>query len=185
MKPYAKHVHPLCLHRLGFTFIEVMVSLGVLAVLAALATPSFSEMVHQYQINTIRDELIASIQWARTEAIRQGTPIILIRHTACEASTANNDTWRCGWQAVVDSNRNSVANDTEDVSQTTALPAGYSVEHTGQGKQLIVNRWGQITPLAHRFTIIKTAEGTSGASTKTICISSGGRVRSLSGASCG
>lgn len=182
MKPTAKSTNILNHHDLGFTLVEILISLALVAILSALAIPSFSETIKRYRINAIRDELVASMQWARSEAIRRNTPIILVRQTNCNVETIDGDVWSCGWQAVVDTNRNSIANTSELVSQISSVPSGYDVMHTGLGKQLVFNRWGQITPLAQRFTISQTVDGVAGASTTTVCVSSGGRIRSLIGA---
>ena len=56
----------------GFTLIELMVSIAILGILAAIAAPSFTNTIKRYQANAARDELVASIQVAQTEARRRG-----------------------------------------------------------------------------------------------------------------
>lgn len=164
----------------GFTLIEIMVSLAVLGVLIAIAIPSFSNTINRYRINTIRDELTASLQMARSEAIRRGVQIIIVRKTVnCVFDMPDSQDWHCGWHLVVDSNNNGNVNAAEEVIQNTVLPTGYMLGHPNAGSpsKIIANRWGQISPLANRFVISPIATGVADPATMTICIGSGGRIR--------
>lgn len=169
---------------LGFTLIEVLVSLIILGILASLAAPSFTQSIRRYRVNAIREELTASIQWARSEAIRRNLPILLVRTTGCGADLLDSNDWSCGWEAVVDSNSNGAKNAGELVVQTTVIPIGYGVMHTNLGSVLQFNIWGQAQGVGQIF-VITPPEGVSGSSTTTLCINSGGRIRKLIGeASC-
>jgi type IV fimbrial biogenesis protein FimT len=78
----------------GFTLIEILVSISILAILTAIAVPQFNNLTKRYRIQAIRDELIASLQWARSEAIRRGTDVILVRNTAnCTFELPNSRDW--------------------------------------------------------------------------------------------
>ncbi|ABM38208.1 GspH/FimT family pseudopilin [Polaromonas naphthalenivorans] len=167
----------------GFTLIEVMVSLAILGILAALAAPSFSETIKRYRVNAIKDDLIASMQAARSEAIRRGTSITLIRLPGCGAEANDTDIWSCGWLTVV-----GTIPDTRDVNtseqnsalQITTVPTGYDVMHTGSGRKVIFNRWGQ-AGVGQKFVITQSNDGVAGTATLTLCMSSGGRTRSVKG----
>lgn len=164
----------------GFTLIEIIVGIAILGVLIAIAIPSFSNTIKRYRINSISDELTASIQFARSEAIRRGTQIIIARNTAnCTFNIPDSQDWHCGWRLVVDTNNNGNINAADEVIQNTTLPTGYMLGHPNAGSpsKIIANRWGQISPLANRFVISPIATGVSDPETLTICISSGGRIR--------
>jgi type IV fimbrial biogenesis protein FimT len=166
----------------GFTLVEVLVSIAVLGVLVAIAMPSFTEALRRYHINALRDELVSSLQLARSEAMRRGTPIIMVRKTSnCTFDVPDSQDWHCGWHLVVDSNNNGNVNATEEIIQNTNIATGYMLghPHAGSPSQIIANRWGQFTPLANRFVISPTSTGVADPTTLTVCISSGGRVRSV------
>jgi type IV fimbrial biogenesis protein FimT len=176
-------------HTSGFTLIEVMVSLAVLGILAALAAPSFSESIKKYRVNAIREELIASLQTARTEAIRRSRPVVLIREidtSVCSETMATNDDWNCGWRVVVDADSSDSISTTERDAplKVTLLPKGYDVQHTSLGNQIVFGPWGQATGVGQKFVIYNSTDGISGNSTKSICISSGGRIRVVKGSTC-
>src|SRR5687768_5278862 len=63
----------------GFTLIELMITIGVLAVLVMLAIPSFTTVINNNRLAANANELIASLQLARTEAVRRNTRITVCR----------------------------------------------------------------------------------------------------------
>ena len=169
----------------GFTAIELLVSIAILAILASLAAPSFTDSIKRYRIAAVRDDLMSSIQFARTEAIRRGVAVSLRRTTTC--SPATTDDWNCGWEIFVDRNANGTRNVNANAAlddtllQVSVVPPGYDVVHPGNGASLIVNVWGQAQGVGRRFVITPSADGVSSPSTTTICINSGGRIRKLTG----
>jgi type IV fimbrial biogenesis protein FimT len=100
--PLQHHVKPaVC----GFTLIELMVALTVLAVLAALAAPGFASITRSLRVDTVREQFIGSMNLARTEAVRLGRTVVMRRIEPCTAATAAKD-WYCGWRVFVDLNQN-------------------------------------------------------------------------------
>lgn len=54
----------------GFTLVELMVSLAVLAILTALATPSFADFFERYRVRGAADSVVSLIASARAEAVK-------------------------------------------------------------------------------------------------------------------
>ncbi|TXT40107.1 MAG: type IV fimbrial bioproteinis protein FimT [Comamonadaceae bacterium] len=168
----------------GFTLIEVMVSLAILGLLAALGAPSFSDSIRRFRVKGISDDLMASIQLARVEAIRRGRPVALIRELAsssCSNPLLDSDTWSCGWRIVEDTNANGSISAAErnNPIQTTTVPRGYGVVHPGLGNQMVFGVWGQAVGVGQRFVITNTADGIGGVATLTICLNAGNRLRTI------
>lgn len=169
----------------GFSLIEVMVSVAVLGILASLAAPSFSESINRYRIASVRDDLIGSIQLARSEAIRRGVAVSLRRTTTTGCAPATSDEWNCGWEMFVDRNANGIRNANANPAlddtrlQVSTVPSGYDILQPSAGSSLTVNIWGQ--PPFRSFVISPHNPGISSPSTTTLCINSGGRIRKLPG----
>jgi prepilin-type N-terminal cleavage/methylation domain-containing protein len=61
----------------GFTLIEMLIVVAIAAILAAVAVPSFRTMNRNMAVRGAADELVAGIQFARSEAIRTNRVVSL------------------------------------------------------------------------------------------------------------
>lgn len=73
----------------GFTLIELMVAVMVAAVLLAIAVPSFRSIMVSSRLNTSVNDLIASLNTARMEAIKTNSGVLFCSNSA---STNTNTT---------------------------------------------------------------------------------------------
>lgn len=82
--------------RAGFTLIELMITIVIIAIMAALAGPSLYRMVSDNRITTATNEVIADLNTARSEAIRTGQRVVVCRSdTGTQCSTTAS--WSSGW----------------------------------------------------------------------------------------
>lgn len=139
----------------GFSLIELMIAVALLAVLASLAIPSFANITRQFRVSTVTDELMASIQWSRVEAIRTGQEVVLRRMTNCGLVLRDTADWRCGWRVFVDLNGNGALDGTEVALQAVELPPGVNVSKRGGGSPefLRIDRYGRSSAMALRFDV--------------------------------
>lgn len=95
----------------GFTLIELMVTLSVLAILLAVAVPSFMSSIETNRISSYLQEVSAAIRYTRSEAIKRNEIA-----TMCASSDQSTCTgsWNQGWIIFVDQN--------EDGSRTASEP---------------------------------------------------------------
>lgn len=73
----------------GFTLIEMMVTLAVLAILVTVAIPNYQAFVLNSRMTAQANDFLASLQLARSEAIKRNASVTM---------SAKGDGWEDGWQ---------------------------------------------------------------------------------------
>jgi type IV fimbrial biogenesis protein FimT len=101
----------------GFTLIELMITLLIMAIMLAWAVPSFQEIVRQNRLTTETNELVTALNLARSEAIKRGRNVTV---------TPSGGDWGAGWTiATTDSGGTAVTVRTGDgVSGTLSMSGG-------------------------------------------------------------
>lgn len=77
----------------GFTLIELLVTVAVLAILLAVAVPSFAEFIRGVRASSDVSSLATALSLARSEAVKRNQP-------ACIYSVS----WGAGWEVRLDVN---------------------------------------------------------------------------------
>ncbi len=85
----------------GFTAIELLITIAVAAILMAIAVPSLTQLVRNSELTSITNTLLASINGARSEAMKRGGFAMVV-----PTGNGAGDTWRNGWVVFVDVNTN-------------------------------------------------------------------------------
>jgi type IV fimbrial biogenesis protein FimT len=79
----------------GFTLVELMVVIALVAIVMAIAIPSYRQMIVSNRIRAATNDLLLSLQFARTEAVRQVRVV-----TVCPSSdgaTCTAGGYEIGW----------------------------------------------------------------------------------------
>lgn len=85
----------------GFTLAELMVTLAILAILSALAAPSFQDMIARNRLSVSSNELLVALQTARSEATRLARNVVVCPSTTGN-SCAGGTSWHGGWIVFVE-----------------------------------------------------------------------------------
>lgn len=85
-------------HSRGFTLIELMITIVILAILISLAVPSFNSVIQGNRTLTLTDELSTAIQLARSEALKRRKNVIICRSNAASTACEDGTDWSGGWQ---------------------------------------------------------------------------------------
>ena len=70
----------------GFTLVELMVALAIVAILATLAAPSFAHLIAATRMSSSVNGFLADMRYARSESIRRGGGVTMCRSDAPEAA---------------------------------------------------------------------------------------------------
>lgn len=84
-------------HNSGFTLVELLVVLVVVAITLSAAVPSFQGMIARNRVATQTNDMLLAINLARSEALRVGRTVSVQAMDASDAS----DEFGAGWCVVV------------------------------------------------------------------------------------
>lgn len=59
----------------GFTLLELMVVVAIIAISVTLAAPSFSQMIANYRVRSSAESIINGLSYARAEAVRRNSAV--------------------------------------------------------------------------------------------------------------
>jgi type IV fimbrial biogenesis protein FimT len=123
----------------GITLIELLVAVVVAAIAIAIGAPAFRELIQDNRQSTAINDLMASLNLARAEAVKRGVRSAVCRGSAapgCEDTSAGccdktpvtaTNGWEQGWFVFVDPNEDSnLNNDAGDalIQRHAGLPDG-------------------------------------------------------------
>jgi type IV fimbrial biogenesis protein FimT len=81
-----------------------MVTVAIVGIVAAIAAPSFQGMLNDTRSSSIANEFAASINLARSEAIKRGMQVTVCKSdiTASSPTCSTSVNWQNGWLIFVD-----------------------------------------------------------------------------------
>jgi type IV fimbrial biogenesis protein FimT len=94
--------------QLGFGFVELMTTVVIMAILGAIALPSFNKVIRDNRVGTEANDFLTAIKYARNESITRSRGV-----TLCAADTVASGSapptacggvgdWSKGWMVFVD-----------------------------------------------------------------------------------
>lgn len=102
-------------HAAGFTLIEMMVAIAMLAILLGLAVPDLRNYLINNRLTSQINDLVADVSLARSEAAMRGARVSICASVDLEECTAAGDAWQSGRIVFVDTNANGIRENTEQI----------------------------------------------------------------------
>ena len=153
---------------------ELLITLSVGGILAALAVPSFIEYIQNNRAITFTNGFTTAFNLARSEAIKRGSSVsVCAASTTAQVACGTAGQWSNGWIVFLDPNGDGVmASTTDRVNIHEAGAMGTTITAT----QAVVTFGGTgfVTQGASAFTI--GATGCTGSYSRLVTIATSGRL---------
>jgi len=104
-----------CTKQQGFTLIELLITIAIAAMVLSFAVPAVKTMIRNNQLTAATNDLISTLHYARSEAIRRGLPVAVCSSSNNATCSADTD-WSTGWITWVDADNNNTLDGGEDVT---------------------------------------------------------------------
>lgn len=170
--------------RRGFTIIEVLVVLALIAVIMGLAAPSFARLSSAAAISSGVNQFMTDMRFARSEAVRRGGGVILCRSddpespTADCATTPSSQGWASGWIVFHDRDGNAVRGSSEDLLRVQARSTGIeSISPAGTPTTFRFSAIGRLLAPGSVSSLHFGGPGLSADIRRVVCVSASGRAR--------
>lgn len=82
----------------GFSLVELMITLGIAAIIMSMAVPTFKTFIDKQRLLTTASEFYSAVNMTRAEAIKRGSRVNMV------ATDGTN--WTSGWTVFIDANSN-------------------------------------------------------------------------------
>jgi type IV fimbrial biogenesis protein FimT len=167
----------------GFTLVELMVTLSLLAIILGFAVPGMQSLITSYRVSTLVNEFSSGLSHTRGEAVNRNMCVSMCisgNTTAANptCSTTLND-WRFGWIIFADPDCNGGGNGARDVLLQVyeGKADGPQMVSNGNSRRLTFISRGTLSSVNQADTFNVNTGGTAMTPTRTLCLDIAGRVR--------
>lgn len=163
----------------GFTLIELMVTIAVLAIVVSIAAPSFTSMINNNRSVALGEELTGAFNLARSEAVKRGDRVSICA-SSDGASCSAAGTWNQGWIVFTDSATTDIAAApvVNTVIRRWEAPQGDAAITVTQAAATNFVRYTRLGTLgrASQVTVTSSVSGCTGNAARTMTIGPAGLI---------
>lgn len=167
----------------GFTLVELMIAIVLLAILLAIGGPSFATWLQNSQVRTMSEALLSGAQLARAEAVRRNALVRFELTTTLDSACALSTSGR-NWVISMDGAAGSCASANMADAAAPVAPRMIQARPSGDGSpnaavaasqsSIVFNGLGRVTPLPAADITMDVTNPNGGA-----CATGGGPMRCL------
>ena len=144
----------------GFTLTELMVVITIVSILMAMGVPSYKYVTTANRASAEVNGLLGDMQYARSEAVREGQTVTVCISTDGATCTATNNKWQGGWIVFSDANGNQTVDANEPVLRVKNAFAGQDT-FTSTVSSVTFNREGFAVALPNAGVLMTLHDSTN------------------------
>ena len=166
----------------GYNLVELVVIMAIVGIMASIAVPSYVSIVRSIKFNSVSSAVSASLQQAKSEAIKLNRRVLVCASNAAGTDCQNATNWGTrGWIVCYDMDANGACDTT-----TTALPNPIRVENkvdtavtavTGPASPIRFNTNGSQGAVGATTVSVAVVGAWSSAPTKTTAVEATGSIK--------
>jgi type IV fimbrial biogenesis protein FimT len=171
--------------RSGYTIIELLVVLTLIAIITTMALPHFFALIDRWRVHQAITELQNVIRFAHAQAIRTRSRVIIQAKPGTCRSLQGAQNWSCGLMVFLGINQTNTPDPNQPPLREVQPFHALTVMHFGARGNAYLSYGPLGAPIANpgRFEVYPAASPDSPAA-QTICLSWGGRIRVQPGLGC-
>ena len=158
----------------GYTLLELIIVVGIIGVVTAIAVPSMGVYIKNDRLTTNINTLVSHLSFARSEAITQSQQVVLC--VSSDSADCTGTDWALGWIVFADANGNGAVDGAETILRAQAALGNNNTLTSTIGTQVIYDNRGFTTTAAGTFSLCDD-RGTDNITAR--AISNTGRVRKV------